>query len=453
MGVAALEALAAATMGTPYEGELWLVGGAVRDPLLGLGEGTDFDIVLEHDAIELAGFLYAKGISTIHPVVYPRFGTALVQIAGSAVELITARRESYESRSRKPNVTPATLAEDALRRDFTCNALFKNLHTAEVRDPLGRGRADLEQRVLRTPRDPVETFHDDPLRMLRAVRFRWKLGFTPAPGLYESIRQEANRLAIISSERIRDEWVKMLIHPTAPEAMQDLMDLGLLNQFAPEFRAMVGVEQGKWHHLDVWDHTLLVLRNVQMHSESLTLALAALLHDVGKPLTRTVDASGQTRFFGHETVGAYMTVALMRRLKFSNTDIEPVWRLVKGHMRLGMSEGFTKAATRRLIRDMDGQVEDLLLLVEADAAALKPGVKQLDLAPIRAQIEQVSVATPRSTLESPLSGREIMAATGLSRGVEVGHLKQMLLDRVLDGTLAHDDKELALWLVREAQKA
>lgn len=445
----ALFEIARVTRGTVFEGGLWLVGGAVRDSLLGAPQPADLDIVLESDALDLAQLLRQTGVSDIEPVVYPRFGTALIMVGGANVELITARRESYNEMSRKPNVEPATLKEDALRRDFTVNTLLRNIHTGEMLDPTGCGLKDLNEGILRTPLEPKRTFYDDPLRMLRAVRFRWKLGFTPAPGLYESVRQEAHRLDIISAERIRDEWVKMLSAPTATAAMRDLMDLGLLDRFAPEFHEMVGVDQGKWHHLDVWEHSLLVVDNLYKGPTRPQVGhvLGALLHDIGKPRTRILDADGEIRFFGHETTGAAMSEKLLRRLKFSNEDIEPVVALVKNHMRLGSFDHFTSAAARRLLRDMGDQTDALLALVEADAASLKPGVRSMDLTSIRERLDEVRSATPVETLESPLSGDEIMAITGVPPGPEVGRIKAGLLDEVLEGRILPGDTEHArVWV-------
>lgn len=437
----ALEAIALATKGTDYEGQLWLVGGAVRDELLGKPAPTDYDLVLEDDALALARFLKDHEVSSIEPVVYPRFGTALVNVQGIHVELVTARKESYAEESRKPNVEPATLEEDARRRDFTVNALLKNLHSGELRDPLGRGLHDLKSRILRTPLEPSGTFFDDPLRMLRAVRFKWQLGFGLAGGLEEVIRQEAGRLAIISEERIRDELVKMLLLPDADRALDDLMRLGLIAQFAPELVAMVGVEQGDFHHLDVWDHSLQVVRNVG--PGDLILTLGALLHDVGKPPTRFVDEHGSTRFFGHESVGATLSTELLRRLKFPSSTVEQAALLVKNHMRLGSAPTFTAAAGRRLVRDLGPHLEQLLDLVEADARALKPGVRALDLGPIRRQIEAVQSQTPAERLTSPLTGDEIMKILGIEGGAQVGRAKNWLLDRVLEGDLLPDDKVAA----------
>jgi poly(A) polymerase len=442
----ALESIKDATIGTPFEGDLFVVGGAVRDELLGIPHEADFDLVTTGSAPELARYLFEKGASAIAPVTYERFGTAMVQVEGIQIELVTARRESYDETSRKPSVEPATLQEDALRRDFTVNTLMRGIHDRNLRDPLGKGLRDLEEKLLRTPLDPVATFRDDPLRMLRAVRFRWKLGFAPADGLYEAIRQTRERLKIISSERIRDEFVKMLGLPSAPEAMQDLMDLGLFEIFIPEFLPMVGCEQGKYHHLDVWKHTLLVLKNAG--SKDLVLSLAALFHDVAKPPTRFLDEEGNTRFFGHEHVGERMTKEILKRLKFPQKEVDEVALLVRNHMRLGSSPTFSSSAARRLLRDMDGEVERLLELVEADANGLKAGIRVLDLTPIRAKLATISYETPVATLDSPLSGEEIMELTSLPPGREIGRIKKLLTEKVLDGELAPEDKTSAAEIVR-----
>lgn len=444
-----LQLVAELTRDTEWEGRLWLVGGAVRDELLGLPPSPDYDIVLEGDALAVARHLHRRGGTDGHPTTYARFGTVAVGVLGTTIEFATARRESYDPTSRKPHVEPATLLEDARRRDFTANALMRNLHTGELLDALGNGLDDLRSGTLRTPLDPSRTFHDDPLRMLRAVRFRWRLGWHYAPGLAEAIRAESDRLDIISRERIRDEWTKMLLHPTASEAMRDLQALRLLPRFAPEFEAMIGVSQGKWHHLDVWDHTLLVLDHVIAAKGHLDLRLAALFHDVAKPATRTIDDKGDIRFFSHEVVGAEMTRARLRDLRFGEATIDSVARLVKNHMRLTSGPSFTPSAARRLLRDLGDQVDDLIALVDADARALKPGTRTLDLDIVRHRIAETKIVTPASTLESPLSGAEIMAITGWSPGPEVGRLKSALRELVLEGELAPDDVGRARQLVAE----
>ncbi len=446
----ALEAISQATQGTNFKDDLWLVGGAVRDELLAISHENDFDLVTRGSSSELAHLLRDKGLSSIPPVTYERFGTAMVHVYGTNIEIVTARKESYEEGSRKPTVEAATYEEDAARRDFTVNTLMRSIHSGELWDPLGAGLDDLQNKRLRTPLDPGETFRDDPLRMLRAVRFRWKLDFQPAAGLYDSVRASKDRLKIISNERIRDELIKMLLQPSAPEALNDLMDLGLIEMFAPEFVPMKTCEQGKWHHLDVWDHSLLVLKNVGYGD--LALSLAALLHDVGKPTTRKIDDKGDTRFFGHEVVGAEMAGKLLKRLRLPQSDIDLTVLLVRNHMRLGSFETFTPAAARRLIRDVGNQTERLLALVEADANALKAGVRVMDLAKIRERLAEVAQQTPRETLESPLSGSEIMAILELSPSKRVGEMKNMLAEKVIEGVLMPEDKAGAEALLLSANE-
>jgi len=414
------------------------VGGAVRDFLLGRPPQDDFDLVTRGDAIALAELLWNRRIAQHPPVTYPRFGTAMVHIDGIAIELITARKESYEPDSRKPHVEPATYLQDALRRDFTVNALLRSIHSGEITDPLGIGRDDLAAGILRTPTDATERFCDDPLRMLRAVRFKWKLGFRYAEGLEDAIRAERHRLAIVSRERIRDELQKMIVGPDADRAYAELMDLGLLHEFAPEFESMVGVEQGSYHHLDVWEHSLLVLRNLPPGSGH-ALAWAALLHDVAKPATKFIDEEGNTRFFGHESQGAEMARQILRRLKFAERDVDSVARLVQNHMRLGSSKNFTPAAARRLIRDLGNDVLPLLELVEADTKSLRPGLKVMDLEPIRERVALALKATPASTLRSPLSGQQVMEVLEIGPGPQVGEAMRYLENLVIEGELAADD--------------
>lgn len=430
--------------GSSFEGDVFLVGGAVRDDLLGWTGSDDFDLVTRQSAPDLAKFLFDKEVSSIFPVVFERFGTAMIEVEGVKIELVTARKESYAKNSRKPIVQAGTYKDDALRRDFTVNSLMRSLSDWSLIDPLETGVSDLENKVLRTPLDPVKTFDDDPLRMLRAVRFRWKFGLEPVKGLYDAIYMRRNRLKIISFERVRDELAKMLLHSTAADALDDLMKLGLFDVIAPEFKEMVKCEQGNYHHLDVWDHTRLVVQNlVNMGGTDFTLILGGLFHDIAKPITRTIDESGNTRFFGHEAVGAELTRKILNRWKLSADDTNRVCCLVKNHMRLGSAPVFTDTAARRLIKDLGTDLEGLLNLVDADANALKKGVRVLDLNEIRFTIDRVRSATPPEILNSPLSGEEIMSLTELRPGKEVGKIKKMLDEMVLDGQLQPDDKEKA----------
>lgn len=442
--------IADTTKGTPWEGRLFLVGGSVRDPLLGLPIIDEFDIVVDGDALDLVSLLHEKGITSIHPVTYPRFGTALARVDECNVEFASARRESYSEQSRKPKVEPATLKEDAIRRDFTVNALMRNIHTGELLDLTGSGLQDLEHRILRTPLDPSETFRDDPLRMLRAVRFKNRLGFQFAPGLAEAIRSEKERLSIVSAERIRDELTKMLLHSSAAQSLEDLMSLGLLSIFAPEFQDCVGVEQGAYHDKDVWGHTLDVVSmaargDYSNDDERLLVVLTALFHDIGKPRTASVDADGRTRFFGHDKVGSQMAHEILTRVRFPKRTIGAVAKLVANHMRLGSAPKITKSAARRLLRDMGELTEPLLKLCEADAAAIGRTPKPIPFQQIRQALGDVGQEARRtaSHLDSPLNGNEIILELGIEPGPEVAHWKNLLTEAVLEGEVPPGDKEAA----------
>jgi poly(A) polymerase len=435
-----LDAIREAIQGTPYAGRVFLVGGAVRDWLLERRVPKDLDLVTEAGAEGLARLLYERGVSEIHPVTYPRFGTAMVQVLGHPVELVTARKESYRDESRKPDTEPATLLEDALRRDFTVNALLMGLESGEVVDPLGQGLSDLESRVLRTPLPPEATFSEDPLRMLRAVRLRWQLGFEPAPGLLAAIEAAAGRLAIVSFERIRDELTRMMLLPDPDGCLQDLAGLGLLGQVAPELLAMRGVTQGGYHHLDVWEHSLAAVRAAPPNLE---VRLAVLLHDSGKPTTRAVDPDGRVRFLGHEAAGARTARLVLERWRLPGATVERVARLVGGHMRLCSANRLTSAGARRLIRDFPDDWGLLLQVIEADLAGMLPGTPRPDLAEVRRLLAETEAATPAAKLRSPLTGREIMDLLGMPEGPEVGAAKAYLTERVLAGDLAPDDAAAA----------
>ncbi|MBV9849528.1 MAG: HD domain-containing protein [Armatimonadetes bacterium] len=447
-----LSALRDATRATLYDGRLYLVGGFVRDKVMGLpSPQDDIDIVLEGDALGLAQFLYDRGVAQYHPVVYPRFGTAMIVVQGRDVELVTARVESYAPDSRRPDqVRPGTLADDARRRDFTINTLLENLHTGEIADPLGLAYQDLEARIIRTPTDPALTFADDPLRMLRAVRFAARFGFAIAPETWGAMRIHARRLQIVSAERIQEEFSKTLLTPRAPRGLELLRDSGLLAQFAPELLEMVGVTQNAFHAYDVWTHTLIALGSLPLDA-SLTLRLATLLHDVAKPRTRTVDAEGHVHFYGHQDVGAQMARALMQRLKFSNDEIAGVTRLVAQHMRIGeYHSGWTDAAVRRLIRDLGPCLDDLFALHRADVAAQSPERQDISRAlELRARIDAIQSRQDITALTSPLDGQEIMTLLNLSPGKQVGRIKDYLTNEVVEGRLAPDDKETAARLARE----
>ena len=437
-----------ALTGTEYENELYLVGGAIRDNLLGLTHSKDLDFVTTRNAIHLAEFLYSINLSDIQPVVYPRFGTAMIQIDGVSVELVTARSEKYQFDSRKPDVTPGTYEDDALRRDFTINTLMVNIFDGTLKDPLSVGLDHLKEGVLDTPIDANKTFVDDPLRMLRAIRFKNKFDLDPSNAVWKAITQNAERLKMISAERIQEELVKMLALPKSTACLMDLMNTGLLGQFAPEFLPLQGLEQGKFHDSDAWNHTLRVVHNVG--NDDLVLCLAALMHDIAKPLTKSVDEAGETHFYRHEIIGAEVARRILRRLKFSNDIVDEVCLLIRNHMRLSTRERPGKSAIRRLIRDLDTNLDRLILLAKADRGAHVVNVADSKgIQRIYEVICEVREETPIKTLQSPIDGVEIMELLGIGPGKEVGWIKNTLTEMVLDGTLLYEDKERAKELAKE----
>jgi poly(A) polymerase len=405
----------------------WIVGGYVRDKLLGLPHPNP-DVVVEEGGGQRLAEGFARLAGARPPVVFERFGTAQVVVPGHIVEFVSARAESYPPDSRKPAVRPATLEEDLRRRDFTINTLLMDLD-GNVRDPLGSGHADLAARVIRTPAPPDQTFSDDPLRMLRAVRFASELGFELAPYLAPAMRAMRARLAypVISVERVADELRKMLVSERPRKALELLDEGGLLEVILPEVAACKGVAQGGYHTHDVYGHTLLA---VQATPDDLIVRLAALFHDVGKPLTATPDGA----FTGHEEVGASLAAEAMARLRFAQKDIEVVTRLVRLHLRpVYYNSEWKDGAVRRLARDAGAQLDRLLALARADlAASAYPEPAKLD--ELQRRLHQVLSEQP-SRLESPVDGEDIMRIRKLPAGPEVGRIKARLTELVVDGEI------------------
>ena len=417
----------------------WVVAGFVRDKLLGRPH-TDLDVVVESSgALELARW-FAKVAGAPPPVVFERFGTAQVTLPGHLVEFVSARSESYARDSRKPDVKPATLDDDLRRRDFTVNALIMDVD-GHIQDRLGSGLRDLEAKVLRTPIDPLVTFDDDPLRMLRAVRFAAQLGFQLAPDIVPAMRRMADRLRppVVSVERITDELTKMLVSERPKLALELLDEGGLGPIVLPELWACKGVPQGGYHTHDVFGHTLGVVDGTPAE---LTVRLAALLHDVGKPPTATPDGA----FKGHEKVGAEMAAALMQRLRFSQREIDDVTALVRLHLRpVYYDHSWTEGAVRRLAVDAGPQLSRLMQLAKADmAASAYPTPAKLD--ELQQRLDRVLSERP-SRLTSPIDGEDIMRIRNLKPGPEVGRIKDALHGLVLDGKIEPTREALLEYLV------
>lgn len=410
-------------------GEIWVVGGFVRDRLLGLPSHPDLDVTVVGAPAGDVAARFAELAGAPPPVTFPNFGTAQVTWEGRRLEFVGARRESYRAQSRKPEVEAATLEEDLARRDFTVNTLYSDLEGA-VRAP-GTALADLEARVLRTPVDPRTTFKDDPLRMLRGVRFAAVLGFDLAPDAAAAIPALADRLRppVVSVERIAEELWKML-GSSRPRAALELLDRHrLLPEVLPELSAAHGVVQGGYHKDDVFHHTL---RVVELTGPDLTLRLAAVFHDLGKP--STAHGGG---FPGHEVVGAELATAALSRLRLAVAQTRAVANLVRLHLRPVYYEPeWTDGAVRRLARAAGDGIWLLLDLARADlGASTYPHPEKID--ELGERVRTLLGERPdRFTL--PLTGEDIMAALDLPPGPEVGRIKSELEDLVLDGALPPD---------------
>jgi poly(A) polymerase len=445
----AIEILRRATAGTEYDGRLFLVGGVVRDKVMGRLQVEDIDIVLEGDALALARFLYKSGVAEHRPVTYPRFGTAMIVLDGRTVELVSARRESYAPTSRKPDVEPAGLYEDVMRRDFTINTLLENLNTGEIHDLTGSAISDIQAGIIRTPTEPESTFFDDPLRMLRAIRFAVKFGFKIDEGTYAAIIRDAQRLSIISRERIRDEFAKILLSDEATRGLQMLKETGLLTRIAPECSEMQGVTQTGGHIYDVWDHTLHALDALHPDAD-LTLRLAVLYHDTGKPKTRTVGIGGATHFYGHADLSADVARKALTRLRFAKSQTARVVRLVSMHMRVGEYRGDWKdSAVRRLMRDAGDDISDLIALAKADRLGANPKASIDDLCELERRLEHTLLKIQVSEFRSPLNGDEIMDLLHIPPGPIVKDAKHHLVDEIIEGRLMPGDKEAAASLIVE----
>lgn len=415
----------------------WVVGGYVRDRLLGRPHPNPDVVVEEGDAQALAQ-QFSRLAGGRAPVTFERFGTAQVALPGHLVEFVTARAESYPPDSRKPEVRRATLEEDLRRRDFTVNTLLMDFD-GNIRDPLG-GLQDLRAQILRTPADPVRTFSDDPLRMLRAIRFAAELGFEFAPDLIPAMRSLSARLAppVISIERIADELRRMLDSERPQRALELLDAAGLLEVVLPEVAACKGVPQSGYHTRDVYGHTLLA---VAATPRDLPLRVAALFHDAGKPAT----ASGEGTFIGHEVVGAKIARSALERLRFAQKEIDVVVGLVRLHLRpVFYRSDWTDGAVRRLAKDAGPLLVRLMALARADiSASAYPYPEKLD--DLQARLDAVLSEEP-SRLAPWISGEDVMRVRGLSPGPEVGRIKRRMEELVMDGEVPPDREAIIGYL-------
>lgn len=426
--------------------EAYVVGGYVRDLILGL-PSKDIDFVTVGSGIELAREVAKAFGPKSRLATFATYGTAQVTVPGLELEFVGARKESYSRNSRNPIVEDGTLTDDLSRRDFTINAMAISINKngfGQLID-LFEGYQDIQRKVIRTPLDPDTTFSDDPLRMLRAVRFATRLGFSIAPETFKSIKKNASRLEIITRERINDELMKIMRTPRPSVGFRILDMAGLLPYVLPELLDLKGVEtrEGKGHK-DNFEHTLKVLDNVAAASDDEWLRWAALLHDIAKPAVKRWDDKLGWTFHAHNIVGEKMVGRIFKKMKMPlNEKMKFVAKMVGMHMRPQnvAEEGVTDSGVRRLITDAGEDIEALMTLCEADITSKNPEKvrRQLEgFKALRKRMEEVQAADDYRNWKNPVNGREIMERFGLPPGPRIAEIKDAVKEAILDGRVAND---------------
>ena len=436
----------------------YLVGGFVRDLLLGK-KNKDIDIVVVGDGISFADKI--SEALNIHPVIkYHEFGTAMIPLENMELEIVSARKEVYQDDSRNPKVQFTDLNEDLKRRDFTINtmALSLNIDTfGDFIDPFN-GIKDLKSELIITPLDPKETFFEDPLRMLRAIRFSTQLGFQIDKNTFSAIKTYADRINIISKERVRDEFIKIILSNKPSLGLNMLLVSGLLKILFPELFALQGIAtQGGYKHKDVYLHTLKVLDNTAENSNDLNLRFAALYHDIAKPRTkRFVEGIGWT-FHGHEELGARMFERYGRKLRLSQKDVKLISKLIRLHLRpiAIAKDEVTDSAVRRLIVEAGDEINQLMTLCRADITSKnKNRVRQYskNFEMVEKRIIEVEEKDTLRAFQSPFNGKEIMDMFDLKPGPEVGKIKHFIEEAILEGEIENEHDSAKEYIEKNKEK-
>jgi putative nucleotidyltransferase with HDIG domain len=422
----------------------YIVGGYVRDTLLGKS-CKDIDIMVEGDGVAFAKKL-ARELKVNVTVDYDKFGTAMIPYPDIEIEVASARKEKYHSDSRKPEVTSSTVEEDMSRRDFTINAISASLMPSsfgELYDPFG-GIKDLQKGLIITPLDPDETFSDDPLRMLRAVRFAAQLQYDVAATALDSISRNIHRLEIVSWERIRDEVIKVLKTKKPSIAFYLMKETGLLTHVFPEMDIMSGVEIiNGMGHKDVFTHTLQVVDNAAKLTDKMDIRFAALVHDIAKPQTKRFDNKKGWTFHGHDEIGRRMLKKIARRMKLSNNLRDYLMLLTKLHLRpiaLAKKE-ITDSAVRRVMAEAGEYVDDLMILCRADITTKNPKKVSKymgNFEKVEHLMQDVKLRDEMKAFQSPVRGKEIMKTFKLKPGRQVGQIKKAIEEAILDGEIPNE---------------